>query len=141
MNHTEHANYRSAALADLILGRIGDGTDFVADERVTFEQVPLLAEQQTLKSNLRLLPYMQHSFWFLPSVAACHAMANLLREKHNVFWHDYEVLGVAGADAGIGLAALPPVRKAIGSGSTRRRSPCRAGSSRRVSPFHSGCRS
>ncbi|HSV73114.1 MAG TPA: GIY-YIG nuclease family protein, partial [Chthonomonadales bacterium] len=29
-------------------------------------------------SDVRLLPYLQHSFWFLPSVAACHAMANLL---------------------------------------------------------------
>lgn len=67
-------------------------------------------------SDVRLLPYLQHSFWFLPSVAACHAMANLLREKHNVFWRDYEVLNAAGADAGIGLAALPPVRKAISSG-------------------------
>ena len=67
-------------------------------------------------SDVRLLPYMQHSFWFLPSVAACHAMANLLAERHNVFWHDYTVLNVAGTDAGIGLAALPPARKAIGSG-------------------------
>jgi hypothetical protein len=67
-------------------------------------------------SDVRLLPYMQHSFWFLPSVAACHAMANLLAEKHNVFWHDYDVLNVAGSGAGIGLAALPPVRSAIGSG-------------------------
>ena len=67
-------------------------------------------------SDTRLLPYMQHSFWFLPNVAACHAMANLLREKHNVFWHDYDVLTVAGTGAGIGLEALPPVRKAIGSG-------------------------
>jgi len=67
-------------------------------------------------SDVRLLPYLQHSFWFLPNVAACHAMANLLREKHNVYWHDYNVLEVAGAAAGIGLAALPPVRKATGSG-------------------------
>jgi hypothetical protein len=43
-------------------------------------------------------------------------MANLLAEKQNVFWHDYKVLAVAGASAGIGLEALPPVRKAIGSG-------------------------
>jgi len=43
-------------------------------------------------------------------------MANLLSAKHNVFWHDYKVLTVAGTGAGIGLAALPPVRKAIGSG-------------------------
>ena len=67
-------------------------------------------------SDVRLLPYLQHSFWFLPNVAACHAMANLLAEKHNVFWHDYGVVVAAGADAGIGLDALPPVREAIGSG-------------------------
>ncbi|MBK7785933.1 MAG: DEAD/DEAH box helicase family protein [Gemmatimonadetes bacterium] len=67
-------------------------------------------------SDVRLLPYLQHSFWFLPSVAACHAMANLLAEKHNTFWHDYKVVVAAGASAGIGLDALPPVRQAIGSG-------------------------
>lgn len=67
-------------------------------------------------SDTRLLPYMQHSFWFLPTVASCFAMSNLLKEKHNVYWHDYDVLTVAGTGAGIGLDALPPVRKAIGSG-------------------------
>ncbi len=67
-------------------------------------------------SDTRLLPYLQHSFWFLPNVAACHAMANLLAEKHNTFWHDYEVVVAAGALAGVGLDALPPVRKAIGDG-------------------------
>jgi hypothetical protein len=67
-------------------------------------------------SDVRLLPYLQHAFWFLPNVAACHAMASLLTEKHNIFWHDYKVVVAAGASAGIGLEALPPVRKAIGSG-------------------------
>ena len=67
-------------------------------------------------SDARLLPYMQHSFWFMPKVASCHAMANLLAEKQNVYWHDYKVLSVAGTGAGIGLEALPPVRKAIGAG-------------------------
>jgi hypothetical protein len=67
-------------------------------------------------SDERLLPYLQHSFWFLPNVAACHAMANLLAERHNTFWRDYEVVVAAGVSAGIGLCALPPVRKAIGSG-------------------------
>jgi hypothetical protein len=67
-------------------------------------------------SDVRLLPYLQHSLWFLPKVASCHAMANLLAEKQNTFWHDYTVLVVAGASAGVGLDALPPVRKAIGSG-------------------------
>ncbi|MBE0418264.1 MAG: GIY-YIG nuclease family protein, partial [Coriobacteriia bacterium] len=67
-------------------------------------------------SDVRLLPYLQHSFWFLPNVAACHAMANLLAEKQNMFWHDYRVIVAAGASAGIGLDALPPVRSSIGSG-------------------------
>lgn len=67
-------------------------------------------------SDVRLLPYLQHSFWFFYDVAACHAMANLLAEKHNTFWHDYDVIVAAGAAAGIGLDALPPVRKALGSG-------------------------
>jgi hypothetical protein len=67
-------------------------------------------------SDTRLLPHLQHSFWFLPNVASCYAMANLLEEKHNVFWHDYNVVVSAGPAAGIGLDALPPVREAIGSG-------------------------
>jgi hypothetical protein len=67
-------------------------------------------------SDARLLPYLQHSFWFLPNVAACHAMANLLTERHNTFWAGYDVIVAAGASAGIGLEALPPVRRAIGSG-------------------------
>ena len=67
-------------------------------------------------SDVRLLPYMQHSFWFFYSEASCHAMKNLLAEKQNVFFHDYDVLSVAGTGAGVGLKALPPVRKAIGNG-------------------------
>lgn len=67
-------------------------------------------------ANARLLSYLQHSFWFMPNVAACHAMKNLLREKQNTLWHQYQVVVAAGASAGIGLDALLPVRKAIGSG-------------------------
>lgn len=67
-------------------------------------------------SDVRLLPYLNHSFWFLPSVASCHAVANLIAEKQNTFFHDYKVLTVAGQGAGVGLAALPPVRAAIGNG-------------------------
>jgi len=67
-------------------------------------------------SDVRLLPYLQHSFWFLPNVAACHAMANQLSERHNTYWREYTVVVAAGESAGIGLRALSPVRKAIGSG-------------------------
>ena len=67
-------------------------------------------------SDTRLLPYLQHSFWFLPNVAACKAMADLLSEPQNVYWQAYKVLTVAGPNAGIGLDALPPVRQAVGHG-------------------------
>ena len=67
-------------------------------------------------SDTRLLPYLQHSFWFLPTVASCEAMRNLLAEPQNSYWHQYQVLCVAGPGAGIGVDALPPVRKAIGNG-------------------------
>jgi predicted house-cleaning noncanonical NTP pyrophosphatase (MazG superfamily) len=69
-------------------------------------------------SDARLLPYLQHSFWFLPNVAASRAMTSLLAEKHNIFWREYDVVVAAGTSAGIGLDALPPVREAIGSGFT-----------------------
>lgn len=67
-------------------------------------------------SDVRLLPYLQHSLWLMPDVAACHAMQNLLIERHNTFWHRYKIIVAAGTAAGAGLKALPPVRKAIGDG-------------------------
>jgi len=67
-------------------------------------------------ADSRLLPYVEHSFWYLPSVAACEAMANLLKAPHNTFWHQYNVVVAAGIGAGVGVEALPPVRQAIGDG-------------------------
>lgn len=67
-------------------------------------------------SDTRLLPYLQHSLWMLPRTASCAAMANLLAEPQNAFWHDYHVVNVSAPGVGVGLDALPPVRAAIGSG-------------------------
>lgn len=64
-------------------------------------------------SDARLLGVLQHSFWFLPSVASCFAMARLLKAKNNTFYHDYNVVIAAGSLAGIGAAALPPVLAAM----------------------------
>ena len=64
-------------------------------------------------SDARLLGVLQHSFWFLPRVAACYAMAKLLKAKNNTFYHDYNVVIAAGSRAGIGAAALPPVLDAM----------------------------
>ncbi len=60
-----------------------------------------------------LLSVLNHTFWYLPNVAACHAMKNLLNKKNNIFYHDYDVLVVAGVEAGVGLKALPPVKEAM----------------------------
>jgi hypothetical protein len=64
-------------------------------------------------SDVRLLGVLSHSFWFLPSVAACHAMRNLLAKKQNRFYRDYKVIVAAGNAAGLGAAALPPVQEAM----------------------------
>src|SRR5664280_859394 len=64
-------------------------------------------------SDARLLNVLSHTFWFLPSVASCHAMRNLLQQKQNRFYHDYTVIVAAGSDAGIGVAALPPIKEAM----------------------------
>lgn len=66
-------------------------------------------------SHAPLLHALTHSFWFLPSVAACHAMNNLLKQRQNKFYHDYQVVVAAGTYAGIGAAALPPVLGAMGN--------------------------
>ncbi|MGD0671593.1 MAG: DEAD/DEAH box helicase family protein [Candidatus Binatus sp.] len=64
-------------------------------------------------SDARLLNVLSHTFWFLPSVASCHAMRNLLAKKQNHFYHDYRIVVAAGSAAGIGAAALPPVLEAM----------------------------
>ena len=64
-------------------------------------------------SDVRLLSVLSHTLWFLPSVASCYAMRNLLRQKQNKFYHDYRVIVAAGSAAGIGVDALPPVLEAM----------------------------
>ncbi|MFK8376800.1 GIY-YIG nuclease family protein [Capnocytophaga canimorsus] len=64
-------------------------------------------------SDSRLLGILQHTFWFLPNVASCYAMANLLAEPQNKFFDDYKVIVCAGTEAGIGVDALKPVKEAM----------------------------
>lgn len=64
-------------------------------------------------SHAPLLNVLLHTFWFLPSVAACHAMKNLLSQHQNNFYQDYKIIVAAGAGAGIGVDALYPVQDAM----------------------------
>ena len=64
-------------------------------------------------SDTRLLNVLNHTLWFLPNVASCYAMANLLAQKQNAFYHDYHVNVCAGPEAGIGVKAIEPVRQSM----------------------------
>ncbi|MBR6375159.1 MAG: GIY-YIG nuclease family protein [Alloprevotella sp.] len=77
--------------------------DIVKDLKLGVEKPPMPF------SDSRLLSYLQHTYWFLPSVAACRAMAKLLRKRSNRFFDDYEVIVAAGNDAGMGARAIEPV--------------------------------
>ena len=65
-------------------------------------------------SDIRLLSVLTHTFWFLPSVASCKAMYELL--KQHPFYKQYEIVVCAGNEAGMGVKALIPVREAIKDG-------------------------
>ena len=81
----------------------------------TVDDLKLGAEKPPMPySDTRLLNVLTHTLWFLPNVASCHAMANLLAQRQNAFYHDYTVNVCAGAEAGIGAAALEPVEKSFG---------------------------
>jgi hypothetical protein len=64
-------------------------------------------------SHPPLLNVLNHTFWFLPTVSACYAMANLFKQRQNKFYHDYTIVVAAGNKAGIGVQALPPVLDAM----------------------------
>ena len=64
-------------------------------------------------SDARLLNILTHTLWYLPNVASCDAMENLLKERQNIFYSDYKIINCSGTKAGIGLEALTPVRVAM----------------------------
>ncbi|MDO4698472.1 MAG: DEAD/DEAH box helicase family protein [Pasteurellaceae bacterium] len=90
--------------------------DFIQNKlpEMTLDTLKLRAEKPPMPfSDVNLLGHLLHTFWFLPNVASCYAMANLLAQKQNQFFHQYEIIVAAGTQAGIGLEALPPVQKAM----------------------------
>ena len=81
-----------------------------------------LAEQmklQVLAGRKPPFPYespdfaeaVKHTVWYMPDVAACHAMHDLL--KQHKYFGDFEIVVAAGNAAGQGADALPPVELAI----------------------------
>ncbi len=85
-----------------------------AFEETTIDNLKMGAKKPPLPfSHAPLLRVLNHTFWFLPTVSSCHAMANLLAERQNKFYHDYKIVVAAGSSAGIGVDALPPVLHAM----------------------------
>ena len=66
-------------------------------------------------SNKYLIDTLKHTFWFLPKVDSCYAMRNLLQEPQNSFFNDYRIVVAAGAQAGMGVDAIVPVKEAMAS--------------------------
>jgi len=90
---------------DLIRGSFGE---------TTTDNLKLGTKKPPLPfSHAPLLNVLNHTFWFLPSVASCHAMSNLIKQRQNKFYHDYTIVVAAGNQAGLGLQALPPVMQAM----------------------------
>lgn len=80
----------------------------------SLDELKLGAQKPALPyADVRLLNVLQHTLWFLPNVASCFAMANLLAQRQNTFYHDYRVNICAGAKAGIGAEALEPVQRSM----------------------------
>ncbi|MBQ1374074.1 MAG: hypothetical protein IIY80_01330, partial [Aeriscardovia sp.] len=80
------------------------------------------AQQEILaKNNVESrLPYLpglfpNHSLWFLPGVASCQAMKNLLQEPQNAgFASHFKIVLCAGKAGGNGIEAKKPVIEAAG---------------------------
>ena len=100
----EHAEYVQKWL-DLIRGDYTENR--VTDLRLGVEKPPMPYSDQ------RLISLLTHTLWFLPNVASCYAMRNLLQAPNNRFWRQYRVIVCAGTEAGIGVKALEPVLRSM----------------------------
>ena len=76
---------------------------------ISEKESPLPFKEGDLKS------YLNHTLWFLPDVASCSAMFNLLKEltNENHVFEGYEIINASGIKAGSGIEALKPVNIAL----------------------------
>ncbi len=77
--------------------------------------------EHNLKIKKPILPFfdshmiyaLRHTFWFLPNIAACEAMAEML--KKDSFFKEYIIIVCAGNTIGIGEKALKSVQAQMGN--------------------------
>ena len=93
---------------DMIRGSYTENV--VSDLRMQKEKPPMPF------SDVRLLEYLRHTYWFLPSVAACKAMKKLLEKPVNKpFFDRYRIIVAAGDACGMGAAAVRDVYNRMGN--------------------------
>lgn len=93
---------------DLIHGAYVENV--VSDLKLSKEKPPMPY------SDARLLDYLRHTYWFLPSVAACKAMKKLLCKSVNKkFFERYHIIVAAGNEAGMGADAVNPIYAQMGN--------------------------
>lgn len=86
-------------------------------QETTTDQLELGAERPPFPFNdVNLLEILTHTLWYLPNVASCYAMRNLMLRRHNQFYQNYNILVIAGTEVGVGEKALIPVKEAIKDG-------------------------
>lgn len=96
--------HEETVLEFLVLLRNDSGVDKTKKKNNNFGAYPYASKE--LRQHLR------HTFWLLPSVAACNAMERLLIEPGSGY-DDSTVIVAAGDRVGSGADALIPVREAI----------------------------
>ncbi|HHT97317.1 MAG TPA: GIY-YIG nuclease family protein [Clostridiales bacterium] len=94
---------------DLIEGKTDTEDDIVRDLKLRKENI-----QFPFSKNTSLYKSLNHMIWLLPNVASCCAMEKLLKEEHNKFYKDFEIIVAAGSRGGSGAEALIPLEEAIG---------------------------
>lgn len=91
-----------AEFLEMLRGKLSDQMKL---QVLTQDKPPFPFEAVRFKSAIK------HSVWYMNNVAACMAMADLLRT--HPYFSQFEIVVAAGNKAGQGMAALPPVEAAI----------------------------
>lgn len=116
LNHFFEAKGKGEAARFVYPNEVQKWLDFIQNKlpEMTEDNLKLGTKKPKMPfSDVDLLGQLAHTFWFLPNVSSCYAMANLLKQKQNQFFHQYQIIVAAGTEAGIGLNALPPVQNAM----------------------------
>lgn len=92
---------------------VQDWLNFVCGRNAQIKAMDLMEGRKTPLpySDPRFLQSLRHTVWFMPDVASCFAMADMIRK--DPFLSQYTPIVAAGDQAGMGAKALDPVNEQI----------------------------